>query len=335
MRVICFGELMLRLNPEGYTRFLQADRFVPGFSGAEANVAVSVSNYGEKASYVTKLPEHEIGQMAINALREFGVDTENVVRGGERIGVYYLEKGASQRGAKGIYDRKYSAFSASTAADYDWERILDGADWFHFTGITPALGAGVTEALTEALTVCKKKNITVSCDLNYRSKLWTVEQCAEVMNRLTPLVDVLVANEEHADFIYGIKPVGCEPSTKEAYESVARQLYDRFSLKTAVVTMRESITADDNCWSSMAYNGNEVCFSKKYRMHMVDRVGSGDAFFGAFIFTQMRGYTLQEAVEFATAACVLSHSIEGDFNLVSKSEVENLVKYGGSGRISR
>ena len=262
MKAVCFGEIMLRLNPDGYRRFLQTDSFVANFGGAEANVAVSLAQFGVDSHYITKLPCHEIGQMAINSIRRYGVDTSEVVRGGDRIGVYYLEKGASQRGSKVIYDRKYSAFSESTVEDYDWEKILNGTDWFHFTGITPALGDNIVKVLTEALKVCRKKGITVSCDLNYRNKLWTIEECAAVMTEIMPFVDVLVANEEHADFIFGIKPENCKLSTREAYISVARQLYEKFALKASVITIRESITADDNKWGEMIYDGKEACFSE-------------------------------------------------------------------------
>lgn len=335
MKAVCFGEIMLRLNPEGYRRFLQADSFAANFGGAEANVAASLAMFGVDAHYVTKLPSHEIGQMAINSLRRYGVDTKSVLRGGERIGVYFLEKGASQRGSKVIYDRKYSSFSESTANEYDWDKILSGAEWFHFTGITPALGKNIVDVLMCALKTCKAQGITVSCDLNYRSKLWSTDKCAEVMKEIMPFVDVLVANEEHADFIFGVKPQNAEPSTKEAYISVAKQLYEKFSLKSAVITIRESISADDNKWGAMVYDGKDACFSEMYKMHMVDRVGGGDAFCGAFIYTQLAGYSTRDAVDFAAAAGVLKHSIEGDYNIVTKDDVERLVKFGGSGRTAR
>ena len=335
MKAVTFGEIMLRLNPHGHDRFLQTNEFVTNFAGAEANVALSLSNYGIESHYITKLPDHEIGQMAINSLRRYGVHTENIVRGGERIGILFLEKGAAQRGSKVIYDRKYSSFYASEAQDYDWENILHGADWFHFTGITPALGQNIVEALTAALEVCKRNNITVSCDLNYRSKLWTPEECSAVMTKLMPYVDVLVANEEHADIIFGIKPQNAQPSTKEAYASVAKQLYEKFGLKSSVITIRESITADDNRWGAMVYDGNDSYFSEMYTMHMVDRVGSGDAFCGAFIYTQMANFNSRDAIDFSVAAGVLKHSIETDFNLVSTDEVWKLVKFGGNGRTAR
>lgn len=335
MKVVCFGEIMMRLTPRGYGRFLQADEFVSYFGGAEANVAVTLSILGADAHYVSKLPDHEIGQMAVNALRRYGVHTENIVRGGERIGVYFLEKGASQRGSKVIYDRKYSSFSASQPEEYDWKAALAGADWFHFTGITPALGENIVKALSDALTYCHEHGITVSCDLNYRSKLWTTAQCAETMKKLMPYVDVLVANEEHADFIFGIKPQNAEPSTKEAYISVAKQLFDTYHLKASVITIRESISADDNKWGAMIYDGTDACFSEMYKMHMVDRVGGGDAFCGAYIYTQLKGYSTRDAVDFAAAAGVLKHSIEGDFNLASVEDIEKLVRFGGNGRTAR
>lgn len=335
MKVVCFGEMMLRLNPPGYERFLQTGSFVVNTGGAESNVAALLSMLGVDAHYVTKLPAHEIGQMAVNSLRRYGVRTEDIVRGGERVGIYYLEKGAAQRPSKTIYDRKHSAFSESRPEEYDWARILSGADWFHFTGITPALGESVVEALLCALKTCRESGVTVSCDLNYRSKLWTAQQCAETMARIMPYVDVLVANEEHAGMILGIHPVGAAPSTDAAYESVAKQLYEKYALKTAAITIRESITADENCWGAMLYDGKNVCFSERRRMHMIDRVGGGDAFCGALIYTQLTGYAAQDAIDFAAAAGVLKHSIEADYGILSKEEIENLVKYGGSGRISR
>ena len=335
MKAVCFGEIMLRLNPQGHDRFLQTDVFVANYAGAEGNVAVCMSNLGVDAHFISKLPDHEIGQMTINSLRRYGVNTTGIVRGGERIGLFYLEKGASQRGSKVIYVSKNSAFSLSSPDEYDWEKILADADWFHFSGITPALGANIVEALMNALKVCKQKGITVSCDLNYRNKLWTVEECSKTMADIMPYVDVLVANEEHADFIFGIKPIDAEPSTKEAYISVAKQLYEKYSLKRSVITIRESISADDNKWGAMIYDGKEACFSEMYKMHMVDRVGGGDAFCGAFIYTQLSGYKTQDAVDFAAAAGVLKHSIEGDYNLVSVEDVERLVKFGGNGRTAR
>lgn len=335
-KAVCFGELLLRLSPDGHKRFLQAENFDAYYGGAEANVAATLAVLGAKVDYVTKVPTHEIGQSAVNALRRYGVDTEHIVRGGERIGIYFLEKGASQRGSKVLYDRAHSAFSESVASEYDWDEILDGADWFHFTGITPALGENVVEALLCALKCCREKKITVSCDLNYRATLWSVERCSEVMQRLMPYVNVLVANEEHADRIFGIKPQNAAPSTKEAYESVARQLYDKFSLTASVITMRESLSADDNRWGAMIFDGKEACFSDMYTMHMVDRVGGGDAFCGAYIYTCLTGtYTTRDAVDFAAAAGVLKHSIEGDINLSSVEDIEKLVRFGGNGRTLR
>ncbi len=336
MKTVCFGELLLRLSPDGHKRFLQAENFDAYYGGAEANVAATLAVLGAKVDYVTKVPAHEIGQSAVNALRRYGVGTEHILRGGNRIGIYFLEKGASQRGSKVLYDRTHSAFSESAPSEYDWKTILDGADWFHFTGITPALGENVVETLHGALKICKEKHITVSCDLNYRATLWSVEQCAAVMQTLMPYVNVLVANEEHADLIFGIKPQNVAPSTKEAYESVARQLYKKFSLDASVITMRESISADDNRWGAMIFDGKDACFSDTYTMHMIDRVGGGDAFCGAYIYTRLKGtYTTQEAIDFAAAAGVLKHSIEGDVNLSSVEDIEKLVRFGGNGRTAR
>ncbi len=339
MRAVCFGELMLRLTPNLYDRFLQSEKFNATFGGGEANVSVSLANYGVDASFVSKLPTHEIGQMVVNSLRKFGVDTKDIVRGGDRVGVYYLEKGASVRGSKVIYDRAGSSIATAKAEDFDWEKILDGADWFHFTGITPALGKDVAEITLEALKVAKAKGITVSCDLNYRKKLWTKAEACETMTKLMPYVDVCIANEEDAADVFGIEAEGTDVNAgklnHEGYKSVAKQLADKFGFKHVAITLRESISANDNNWAAMLYDGKEYCFSEKYALHIVDRVGGGDSFGGGLIYAMLQGKSTQDAIEFAVAASALKHTIEGDYNLVSVSEVEALIKNGGSGRVQR
>jgi len=330
---------MLRLTPNLYDRFVQTENLCATFGGGEANVAVSLSNYGIDASFVTKLPKHEIGQMAVNSLRKFGVDTSDITRGGERVGIYYLEKGASVRGSKVVYDRAYSSIAMATKEDFDWDAILDGADWFHFTGITPALGDNVAEITLEAVKKAKEKGITVSCDLNYRKKLWSKEKARETMATLMPYVDVCIANEEDADDVFGIKAEGTDVNAgklnHEGYKSVAKQLADKFGFKKVAITLRTSISANDNDWAALLYDGENYCFSKSYHMHIVDRVGGGDSFGGGLIYSQIMGYTTQDSIEFAVAASCLKHSIEGDYNFVSVDEVKALAGGSGSGRVQR
>ena len=341
MKTVCFGEIMLRLNPCGYTRFVQTDTFGATYGGGEANVAVSLANYGIDASYVTKLPKHEIGQSAVNSLRKYGVDTSDIVRGGERVGIYYLETGASQRPSKVIYDRAYSAIALAKRSDFDWEKILEGASWFHFTGITPALGGELPEICMDALTVCRKKGITTSCDLNYRKNLWTTEEAGRVMGQLMKLVDVCIANEEDAEKVFGIKAENTDVDkgvvNHDGYKSVAKQLSDTFGFKRVAITLRTSISANDNIWAAMLYDKseNEYYFSRSYNIHIVDRVGGGDSFGGGLIYALLNGKSTQEAIEFAVAASALKHSVEGDYNRVSVSEVEKLAGGDGSGRVQR
>ena len=338
-KVITFGELMLRLAPVGYYRFFQNDQMVATFGGGEANVAISLANYGLDSVFVTKLPAHAIGQGAIDSLRYFGVDTSKVVRGGDRIGIYYLEKGASQRGSVCIYDRAHSSISEATIADFNWDEIFDGADWFHFTGITPALGKNVMEICKEALKAAKARGIKVSCDLNYRSKLWTRDEARETMTELCQYVDVCISNEEDAKDVFGIEAEDTDiyggKLNHEGYKSVAKQLADKFGFEKVAITLRTSISASDNDWAGMLYDGESYCFSKSYHLHIVDRVGGGDSFGGGLIYALLSGKSTQEAIEFAVAASALKHSVEGDYNRVSVAEVEKLAGGDGSGRVQR
>lgn len=338
-KVVTFGEIMLRLAPEGYYRFVQADKYGATFGGGEANVAVSLSNYGYDAAFVTKLPKHDIGQAAVNELRRYGVDTSKITRGGNRVGIYYLEKGASQRPSKVIYDRAYSAIAEATCEDFDWDSIFEGVEWFHFTGITPALGDNVAEICLDALKKAKEKNITVSCDLNYRKNLWSKEKAGKVMAELMPYVDVCIANEEDASDVFGIKAANTDVTKGEVnhdgYKDVAKQLADRFGFKYVAITLRESISANDNNWAAMLFDGKDYYFSKKYKMHIVDRVGGGDSFGGGLIYSMLEGKEPQGIIEFAVAASCLKHSIEGDFNQVSVDEVSKLAGGDGSGRVQR
>ena len=265
-KVITFGEIMLRLAPEGYYRFVQADSFGATYGGGEANVAVSLANYGFDAKFVTKLPAHEIGQAAVNSLRKYGVDTSYIARGGDRVGIYFLEKGASQRPSKVIYDRAGSSIATASKDDFNWEEIFDGAEWFHFTGITPALNDEVAAICLEACKAAKAAGVTVSCDLNYRNKLWSKEKAGQVMGELCKYVDVCIANEEDASDVFGIKAADTDVTkgevNHEGYKDVAKQLADRFGFSKVAITLRESISANDNKWSAMLYDGKDFCFSK-------------------------------------------------------------------------
>ena len=338
-RVVTFGELMIRLVPNGYDRFFQNDRMQATFGGGEANVAVSLAQFGLDSVYVTKLPQHAIGQAAVNSLRYFGVDTSHIVRGGDRVGIYYLEKGASQRGSVCIYDRAHSAIAEAQPSDFDWDSIFEGADWFHFTGITPALGGEMVTICREACKAAKAKGVKISCDLNYRGKLWTREQAREAMSDLCQYVDVCISNEEDAKDVFGIEAENTDiyggKLNHEGYKSVAKQLAERFGFEKVAITLRSSISASDNDWSAMLYDGENYCFSKSYHLHIVDRVGGGDSFGGGLIYALLNGKDTQSAIEFATAASALKHSIEGDYNRVTVSEVEKLASGDGSGRVQR
>lgn len=338
-KIVTFGELMLRLEPEGYNRFVQAEKLGATFGGGEANVAVSLANFGCDASFISKLPAHEIGQAAVNSLRKFGVDTTKIVRGGERVGIYFLEKGASQRASKVIYDRKDSAIALAGTDEFDWDSIFDGVDWFHFTGITPALSENAAANCLEAVKKAKEKNITVSCDLNYRKKLWSKETAGRVMAEICQYVDVCIANEEDASDVFGIHAnetsVTDGKLSYDGYRDVAKQLMDRFSFSKVAITLRTSLSASDNKWAAMLYDGNEYCFSKTYQVHIVDRVGGGDSFGAGLIYATLKGMDTQNSIEFATAASCLKHSIEGDYNLVTVDEVFQLANGNGTGRVQR
>ena len=339
MKVVTFGEIMLRLAPEGYLRFTQADKFGVVYGGGEANVSVSIANYGLDSAFVTKLPAHEIGQSAINALRRYGVDTSMIVRGGDRVGIYFNEKGASQRPSKVIYDRAGSSIATAKPEDFDWAKIFEGADWFHFTGITPALNPTVAAICLDACKAAKAHGVKISCDLNFRKKLWSREQAQKTMSELCKYVDVCISNEEDAHDVFGIDAENTDIAggklNHEGYKSVARQLAEKFGFEKVAITLRSSISANDNDWAALLYDGENYCFSKSYHMHIVDRVGGGDSFGGGLIYSCLMGYSTQDAVEFAVAASCLKHSIEGDFNMVSVDEVKALAGGNGTGRIQR
>lgn len=338
-KFVTFGEIMLRLAPLGYDRFVQSKEFGVVYGGGEANVAVSLANYGKDAYFVTKLPKHEIGQSAVNELRRYGVDTSLITRGGDRVGIYFCEKGASQRPSKVIYDRAHSAIAEAKKEDFNWKEIFADAEWFHFTGITPALSDNCAEITLEAVKAAKEAGVTVSVDLNFRKKLWSTEKAGRVMGEIVKYCDVVIANEEDAEKVFGIKAEETDITSghlsDEGYKKVAQELVDRFGLKYVAITLRESFSASDNGWSAMMYDTKEFYKSKRYDVRIVDRVGGGDSFGAGLIYGLSSGMSNQDALEYAVAASCLKHTIEGDFNLVSTEEVETLMKGDASGRVQR
>ncbi|NLL06789.1 MAG: sugar kinase [Clostridiaceae bacterium] len=341
MKVITFGEILLRLAPQGHKKLFQNDILEISFCGAEANVAVSLANYGLKSCFVTKVPDNEAGQAAINSLRYFGVDTSAVIRGGERLGIYYLEKGASQRPSKVLYDRAFSAIACSGVEDYNWDNIFDGAEWFHFSGINPALSESMLEISFEACKAAKEKGILISCDINFRSKLWTKDKARETMTKLMKYVDVCIGNEEDAENVFGIKADNTDVLNgsidHKSYKEVAKKLSNQFGFKYVAITLRTSLSASVNKWAGMLYSTIEDKYfiSKEYKIDIVDRVGSGDSFAAGIIYSLINGYEGQHAVEFAVAASCLKHTLEGDYNRVKIDDVLALVNGDSSGRVKR
>lgn len=322
MKAITFGEIMLRLNPPGYGRFLQTSVWEGSYAGSEASVAVSLANLGLETEYISKVPAHEIGESALNALRHYGVRVDRVLRGGDRLGVFFLEKGASQRGGKVIYDRAGSAIATATRDEFDWETLFCGADWFHLSGITPALSPALADAALDAVKAAKALGITVSMDLNYRAKLWSRERARAVLSAILPYVD------------YCKDPFFYEDGSAELSDVVARMMRE-FSLRAVAVTSRIAHSASDHSFSAALYTPGGVFSSREYSMHVVDRVGGGDAFMAGWIYATLRGYDEQRAIEFATAAGCLKHTIEGDLNLVTEAEVCALAEGDANGRILR
>lgn len=338
-KVVTMGEIMLRLSTPSFERFVQSNSFDVVYGGGEANVAVSLANYGYEAYFITKLPEHEIGQSAVNHLRRFNVHTDYIARGGDRVGIYFLETGASMRPSKVIYDRAHSAISEADADDFDFDKIFQDADWFHFSGITPAISKKAATLTESALKAAKKHNVTVSVDLNYRKKLWTPDEAKACMTQLMQYVDVCIGNEEDAEKVLGFKP-GKTDITKgelelEGYKDIFKQMKEKFGFRYVVTTLRESYSASDNGWSALIYDGNEFYRSKKYNIRIVDRVGGGDSFAGGLIYGLLEKKDFKNALEFAVGASALKHTIQGDFNLVSVSEVETLIQGDASGRVQR
>ena len=338
-KIVTLGEIMLRLSPEGNERFIQSDSFriIPG--GGEANVAVSLANYGHEAYFVSKLPKHEIGQIALNALRRYGVNTDFIARGGDRVGLYYDETGASMRPSKVIYDRAHSAIAEADAADFDFDKIMEGAQWFHWSGITPAISDKAAELTKLACEAAKRHGVTVSVDLNFRKKLWTSEKAISVMRPLMKYVDVCIGNEEDAQLCLGFKPdadVEGGKTDAEGYYGIFQGMMKEFGFKYVVSTLRESLSATHNGWKALIYDGKDFYQSKHYDINpIIDRVGGGDSFSGGLIHGLLTKETQAEALEFAVAASALKHTIPGDFNLVSADEVESLAGGNANGRVQR
>lgn len=338
-KVVTMGEIMLRLTTPKFERFSQANNFDVVYGGGEANVAVSLANYGFDAHLVTKVPTHEIGECAIKHLRKYGINTNYIARGGERLGIYFLETGASMRASKVVYDRADSAIANATSGDFDFDAIFEGAEWFHFSGITPAISPAAAELTEMACKAAKKHGVTVSVDLNYRKKLWTPAEAQVTMKKLMEYVDVCIGNEEDAELCLGFKPGHTDVTTGEleldGYKRIFTEMKEEFNFKHVVTTLRESHSASDNGWSALIYDGNEFYHSKHYNVRIVDRVGGGDSFAGGLICGMLDGKTQGEALEFAVAASALKHTIHGDFNLVTREEVEVLAGGDASGRVQR
>lgn len=338
-KVITMGEIMLRLSTPGFEKFIQADSFDVNYGGGEANVAVSLANYGHDASFVSKVPSNPIGDCAIAALRKYNVNCDYVAKGGERLGIYYLETGASMRASNVVYDRAHSSIATATAEDFDFDAIFDGADWFHFTGITPAVSDEAAELTELALKAAKAKGLTVSVDLNFRKKLWSSEKAQRIMSNLMKYVDVCIGNEEDAEKVLGFKPTGTDVTTGElelaGYQDIFKQMIEKFGFKYVISSLRESYSASDNGWSACIYDGKEFYHSRKYDVRIVDRVGGGDSFAAGLICGLLDNKNMKDALEFAVAASALKHTIPGDFNLVSRADVDTLVGGDASGRVQR
>lgn len=346
MKVVTFGEIMLRLTPPGYQRFTQAQRFEATYGGGEANVAVSLAQFGFDAYFVTQLPDNPLGNAAAGHLRRYGVQTDYVARGGERLGIYFLEAGASQRSSKVVYDRARSAINDLTPDAIDWSRVFDDAHWFHWTGITPALGSGPRDVLRAALEAAQSQGVTVSCDLNYRGKLWTVEEARATMKPLMEYVDVCIANEEDADRCLDMHAERADVEAGEldeaGYAALAESLRSEFGFEAVAITLRQSFSASENGWSAMLLGGHGEASpleqprrSQQYTIHLVDRVGGGDSFAAGLIYGLLTSQHAADALEFAAAASCLKQTIPGDVNLSTAEEVRQLVVGSGSGRVER
>ena len=340
MKIVTFGEIMLRLQPYGYKRIMQADAFEAVYGGGEANVSVSLSQLGADTAFFTRLPENVLADKCIKELRGWGVDTSRILRGGDRIGIYFCEKGAGVRASNVIYDRAHSAISQITPDMVDEDKVLAGAGWLHFTGITPALGENVAQTTLKLVKAAKKRGMTVSCDLNYRAKLWSREEAGKTMRELLRYVDVLISNEEDCKDVLGLTAEGSDITGGHLSASAYAQLGERVTamfpnIGYAAFTLRESISASRNNWSAVLVHGKKAYISKKYNLDIVDRVGGGDSFGAGLIYALSSGRSAQEAVELAVAASAIKHTVEGDFNVLSLKEAEKLMGGDASGRVQR
>lgn len=341
-KIITMGEIMLRLSTPNHEKFIQADEFDVCYGGGEANVAVSLSNYGHDTEFVSKVPANPIGECAVASLRKMNVGTKFIARGGERLGIYYLESGSAMRASNVVYDRAHSSISTATADDFDFDAIFEGADWFHFTGITPAVSDDAAKLTEIALKAAKAKGVKVSCDLNFRKKLWSSEKAQKIMTNLMQYVDVCIGNEEDAEKVLGFKPGNTDVTSGElelaGYKSIFEQMVEKFNFEYVVSSLRVSHSASDNGWSACIYKRDtkEFYHSKEYRIHpIIDRVGGGDSFAGGVICGFCDGKDFKDALEFGVAASALKHTIPGDANLVTRAEVDALVGGDGSGRVQR
>lgn len=339
MKFVGFGDMLISFEPVGYQRLIQANTMQVNYTGAEANVCVNLAQLGVKSYYVGKVPDNDIGRCALANMCKYRVNVDHVAVGGDRLGVIYTEKGAAQRPSKVIYDRKNSAFTTSTLADYNWEEIMAGAKFFHFTGITAALSDEMPAILQAACDAAHKAGALVSCDLNYRKNLWSVEKARQVMQKLASSVDLMLANEEDADKVLDIRAADSDITagklSREGYAHVAEEIQQKYGCRWVGISLRESISASDNRWSGMFYDNGTAYFSRTYDIHIVNRVGGGDSFSSGLIYACMNGFDPQKTVDFAVAASCLKHSIEQDFNLVTLEEITRLMEGDGSGRVQR
>ena len=338
-KIVTFGEIMLRLAPYDYQRFVQTDRYQATYGGGEANVAVSLAMFGNDVQFVTKLPDNPIADAAFASLHKYGVGTRHIARGGDRMGIYFLEHGASVRPSKVTYDRANTAISQVTPEDFDWASIFADAEWFHTTGITPALSPETAQVTLQAAKAAKEAGVMVSCDLNYRNKLWSREEAKAVMTQLVQYTDVIIANEEDCADVFGIRATSTDVHKGELdihhYREVAQEVMNLSKAKMVAITLRESLSASDNNWAAMLFDGENFFLSKKYSLHIVDRVGGGDSFGAGLIHSVLAGRPAQEALEFAVAASAMKHTIPGDFNLVTEAEVLSVAGGNTSGRVQR
>ncbi len=341
MKVVSFGEIMLRLSPDGYYKLFQKPELNTSFCGAEANVAVALSNFGDEAEFVTALPDNDIGRAACRELMRYGVKTDNIVYTGDRLGIFFAEKGASQRPSKVIYDRKNSAIALADSSSFDWEKIFDGADWFHITGITPALSDSLAKISVDAVKAAKKAGLTVSCDINYRSKLWSAQKSRPVMTEIMKYVDVCIGNEEDAEIVFGIK-AGTTDVTKgqldtDGYKKSLQTVAETFGCKIVAYSQRKSYSASDNGWSGIIYDDEkkQVYTSAQYDIRITDRIGGGDAFASGLIYSLHNNISPENAIETAAAAGCLDQTLEGDFCLFGINDVIDLAGGNSSGRVKR